>query len=134
MSKANFGLMALNMRNRIENISDQHAGNYEGSLIMLPEFSAVKVRTSLKKLALTEPPTFSQSCFGYNAVVSNWASFYHELILPTGIIPVNHHPLERDPVHMVNTTGIIYKPTANKICLLFGDLYPNAQTEIFVNQ
>ncbi|KAJ3283970.1 hypothetical protein HDU79_008613 [Rhizoclosmatium sp. JEL0117] len=122
-SGINYGMMALNMRGRISSVTNDHAGNYEGSIVLMPANfeSPASVRTALKKFKLDAFPTFLQACLGKNAVVSNWASFHHDLKFEGGLKPVDHHPLERDSVHMIWSTGIIYKPTAERLALLYGD-------------
>ncbi|KAJ3059749.1 hypothetical protein HDU99_006226 [Rhizoclosmatium hyalinum] len=122
-SGINYGMMALNMRGRVSSVTNNHAGNYEGSIVLMPANfeSPASVRTALKKFKLDAFPTFLQACLGKNAVVSNWASFHHDLKFEGGLKPVDHHPLERDSVHMIWSTGIIYKPTAERLALLYGD-------------
>ncbi|KAJ3313632.1 hypothetical protein HDV04_001642 [Boothiomyces sp. JEL0838] len=127
MSGCNYGMMALNLRNRVKTVTDNHAGNYEGSLIFKPPYSPTDIRSSLKALKVPQLPTFWDGYSGNNTVVSNWASFYHELVIG-GMKPVNHHPLEGDKVFLVKCTTIIYKPTAEKLAVLYGDTNPGSQT------
>ncbi|KAJ3019994.1 UNVERIFIED_CONTAM: hypothetical protein HDU68_010406 [Siphonaria sp. JEL0065] len=127
-----YGMMAINMRGKVACVGEKHAGNYMGSLVLTDDQfrTPASLRTALKTLHQTAVPTFWQACLGRNAVASNWASFHHELVLPGNLSPLDHHPLQRDIVHMVWTTGIIYKPTADKLALLYGKVQPQIKLGI----
>ena len=80
--KCSYGFMTLNLRNRIEGHTDQHAGNYvNGIFYRRPDSaSAGLVRGSLSTLKRTitkdiPMPSFWQSATGSVGLVTNWATF-----------------------------------------------------------
>jgi hypothetical protein len=138
MTECRYGMMALNLRNRVKSVTNDHAGNYEGSLIFKPDYSPLTIRNAVKALKVQSLPSFWDGYSGNNTVVSNWSSFHHDLVLPNGnhginaslnpLKPVNHHPLEGDKVFLVKCTAIIYKPTIDRIAVLYGDTNPTNKT------
>lgn len=84
-TKADFGLMAMNFRNRVPDIGDSDAGNYENAIVYRqPDFASPgMIRRSLKKakrasMPETQLPGWATSIGGRSAVVTNWASFFEE--------------------------------------------------------
>ncbi|KAJ3346667.1 hypothetical protein HDU91_006978 [Kappamyces sp. JEL0680] len=134
-SGCSYGMMALNMRNRVKSVTDAHAGNYEGSLLFKPPITPSNIRKAIVSMKVSELPSYFDGMWGNSVVISNWSSFHHELVIE-GNAPVNHHPLEGEKVFLVKSTAIIYKPTASRLSLIYGDCNPSAkasQPNLFLN-
>ena len=98
-TRCDIGLMAINIRPRVPELTDSHAGNYESVLGMrLKDYeSPVSVRNAVHAVnKRTKNPTifpgFWKTLFLKFTLITNWATFYHDLKLRNCIL-VRHHPV-----------------------------------------
>lgn len=132
-SKYDLGLMAINLRNRVELVTNQHAGNYEGVLAyQVPDFQNPSlIRKSLLNYRWTVSeslPSFLQSLRTKFCMVSNWASFFHQVELP-GCKHVIHLPTYVDNKLVAFDVYILFKLNKDQIaCLSYAridcDIFP----------
>ena len=117
------GLMAINGRNRIAGCDDTHAGNYEMLLGYQPvDFTSPGlIRRSLAPLrrAVSGPfcGFFGQIFKTRIAVLSTWATFYTDLVIPVSTQTL-HLPLVEIGSFPFDTIGILFRPTMNTLGLL----------------
>ena len=93
------GLMAMNLRPRVPDLTDLHAGNYETVLVMRSnDFeSPVSVRkvvdaVNQRTISPSKFPGFWRTLFSKFTVISNWATFYHDVRLKNCEL-IRHHPV-----------------------------------------
>jgi hypothetical protein len=112
--KCDYGLMAINYRNRWEGFTNDHAGNYEHFLFYgSGDFqSPQQIRQSLSVLHSENqqiPSSYETWKFHFG-VVSNWSSFYREVLLQEDCPLLCHRPLiARDAIAMQGVL-IVYCP------------------------
>ena len=106
------------MRNRLPGLTDNHAGNYESSIVFGPtDFSANKIRAALQPTSGYRPPAALaniprrdlpgswRTAFGSTniTIVSSWASFYTDVIFKDCRQSI-HMPVNFD----INVSGILW--------------------------
>jgi len=131
--KCDIGFMAINYRNRIPSLTNQHAGNYVGLIAYQPEDFALPtlIRASLAKLYRVVSNDLRWEFLKTKAIViTNWASFYTELEFEgckeALFLPVEAH-------FNVNK---IFKSSPNQYSLLSSNYYTSLEdlkvhTDIF---
>ncbi|GAB5353195.1 hypothetical protein AAMO2058_000016800 [Amorphochlora amoebiformis] len=99
IAKADVGIMALNLRNRVSLVDETYAGNYQTVInyfkpdYQTPELIRKSVN-SLQRSAIPKTPTPSilQTVrFSNISIITNWTTFYDDLVLP-GSRQVLHVP------------------------------------------
>ncbi len=122
--KSSFGIMAVNLRNRLTGFTDAHAGNYE-TCMFLPRDdyrSPVTIRQSslTGQFRASQFPSIFQSLEYNISCVSNWSSFYHHLQFPEDlhIRHLVHLPLMDLQNCIFKDTGIIFKPNETDLSVL----------------
>eukprot|EP00468_Gymnochlora_sp_CCMP2014_P013049 CAMPEP_0167753564 /NCGR_PEP_ID=MMETSP0110_2-20121227/7785_1 /TAXON_ID=629695 /ORGANISM="Gymnochlora sp., Strain CCMP2014" /LENGTH=451 /DNA_ID=CAMNT_0007639347 /DNA_START=121 /DNA_END=1476 /DNA_ORIENTATION=- len=126
---ASLAFMAVNLRNRVENVGNLHVGNYE-NLIMYrrPDFKTpALLRESVNKLCRTAVPrtefpscfTLALSGFGNTTAATNWTTFYDDLVFD------DCKQIYHIPVYDFESIGfgdlcdlVIFNPIKGKIALL----------------
>jgi hypothetical protein len=114
-------LIAVNFRNRVDNLNDNHAGNYESIIayrkedILKPEY----IRLSLpnyKSISGTMPTTLWERCFLTCALLTNWSSFYTEIEFSKSshILHMPIFSITQIPVH----AAILYSASKEKLALM----------------
>lgn len=119
LSNADIGFMAINLRNRIPEITDSHAGNYESSIAFLKsDFIASDIRGSLQNLnKVPLLPGFLSTLFRIkSALVTSWASFYRPLFLLDCSIKY-HVPVQTESISFPLDVFCIFKPTSEKLAV-----------------
>ena len=97
-SAPDVGLMAANLRTRLDAVGDENAGNYEGTVKLVPEdFKPPKVRRSIAGGRCRRVSNTPQMGPGTEAidisVITNWASFAQDLVPLEGCEILAHHPV-----------------------------------------
>ena len=117
--KYSFGMMCVNFRGRLLDISQHDAGNYEGELYYWPDMFACPggIRKPLSQgLNTGRPVPGAASNFSLNyAVVTNWASFPFSLAFP-GCSHELHLPVFESKG--ILDSMIIFKPKPDAIGVL----------------
>ena len=129
-------LMTINMRNRLPEIHEDMAGNYEiVGLLRRPYFESPEIFRErwtgimCKKLSPTGPPSFQDILkhTGCN-ITTNWATFYHEINL-TGFRHCFHLPVVNPRTLCSKFAGvpmtsecwmILFKMCRNQHAIIFG--------------
>lgn len=121
---ARLSMMAINFRNRIDNLSNSDAGNYEGVLLYDKKnySTPLGIRKSLQsgspmKTTSDEMPGFLETIRSKFAQTTNWSSFSKTLTL-NGATQIIHLP-----VYSLNTIpfdcAIIFKPVPEKTAVMY---------------
>mmetsp|Transcript_38762 Transcript_38762/g.53850 ORF Transcript_38762/g.53850 Transcript_38762/m.53850 type:complete len:195 (-) Transcript_38762:23-607(-) len=120
--KMDFAVMAINLRNRIDGVTSDLAGNYENCII----YSAKDCSTPANiRKSLSSPqnwsgddktPKFIQSLRCRIPLVTNWATFYKDVLVPESV-QMLHFPLT-EPGRPGYGSVIIFKPNANTLATL----------------
>jgi len=124
MSKADLGMMSINMRNRVKEQTDNMAGNYQqGILYLPPDFKdSGMIRKSLSNIhRASEPETSLPSAWQFSrsrfSNVTNWSSFSKPTVIPDSKedlhIPIVDHDF--GPAGAVNM--IIFRFNGNRIAV-----------------
>ena len=127
-------LMAINLRNRVENTYSNDAGNY--SLVVVHDRQSSKrpsdIRTSLndgppfKRKGNSSLPGFYQTVKAQCSLITNWAfsSFNADIELPTStegtVSPIELHLPVYDPKSIAFPIAIIFKPKAGRLGMIYG--------------
>lgn len=122
--RARLSMMAINLRNRIDNLKDSDAGNYEGMLLYDESYYS-KPENIRKSLQLTDKfetiskplPGFANTVFAKFAQVSNWASF-SKAIKIEGATQVMHLPVY-DIGMIPFDCAIIFQPKPYKTAVMY---------------
>eukprot|EP00600_Ochromonadales_sp_CCMP1393_P013091 CAMPEP_0175005162 /NCGR_PEP_ID=MMETSP0005-20121125/5160_1 /TAXON_ID=420556 /ORGANISM="Ochromonas sp., Strain CCMP1393" /LENGTH=427 /DNA_ID=CAMNT_0016260377 /DNA_START=137 /DNA_END=1420 /DNA_ORIENTATION=+ len=133
-TKADVGLMAINFRNRIKNLTDDHFGNYEGTILFeaadygSPELIRQSISDGRYKGMVTgdnpEPyPGFFNRMEANVMIVTNWAGLYQHIEFE-GCEHIVHSPLyvENAPALVAS---ILYMATATEMAIF---VYDNTTT------
>mmetsp|Transcript_10835 Transcript_10835/g.33225 ORF Transcript_10835/g.33225 Transcript_10835/m.33225 type:complete len:405 (-) Transcript_10835:53-1267(-) len=111
------GMMAVNLRNRLPQLTDDDAGNYENILYFIEEDveSPVDVRRTVSNMRspnrLHSPMPLKSPC-----LITNWASFYQDLKIE-GCEQIVHIPID-DEMSVTRAFCIIFKPTEDSVAML----------------
>jgi hypothetical protein len=121
--QCDMGIMNMNFRHRFPELTDDHAGNYEGLIAYQPnDFQyPYLIRQSLplyhrvnKDIAL---PSFWSAIQTKVALISSWTTFYHEIQIPNAH-HISHFPyFENRKIAFADFT-IIFRPRAKELQLL----------------
>jgi hypothetical protein len=118
-----YGMMAINYRNRVPPFDDQLVGNYENMIFYAKtDFqNPLQIRKSLKTIrseSQTVPTLYD--AWKYNwGLVSNWSSFYKEVLLGGEKHRLLSHSPLMQPANMVMKAGtmIIYCPRKGELAV-----------------
>jgi len=138
--KSDMNIMVANFRSRkpsIQGLAEQHAGNYEANV---PYFKGdiatpALIRQSIRNedggfracragVPPTDVPGFATLVRNNSAIITNWASFYRDVILQGNeALPLNpklHLPImESDGIiTSVWDNGIVFRPRAGELAML----------------
>jgi hypothetical protein len=145
LCQSDYAFMAINMRNRIDNLTLLHAGNYENIILYNKEdfgtpqliHSSIHSNTSTtignnsnKDEDITHPqykraitnhvPSFYATCKCNCSLITNWCSLYKHINLSENSIQKLHLPLYSVHSMVLNDTLVLFKPTEHTMgCLLF---------------
>jgi len=116
--------MAINLRNRIGNLLDSDAGNYEAALFYDHSYYAKpeNIRKSLKLAdkfeTMSRPmPGFTETVFSKFVQVTNWANF-SKVIKIEGATQEMHLPVY-DIGMIPFDCAIIFEPKPNKTAVMY---------------
>lgn len=129
MFKSCLCLMAINFRERLPDLSDSDAGNYEGGILLQPadyaqpELIRKTLRagqaTGIYRRAASDPPTplpsFMQQLRARVSLVTNWASFAGDMVLDG--CEVDLHLPCLNPQELTYA-AVIFKPIPGKLAVL----------------
>eukprot|EP00179_Madagascaria_erythrocladioides_P006237 CAMPEP_0198323404 /NCGR_PEP_ID=MMETSP1450-20131203/11656_1 /TAXON_ID=753684 ORGANISM="Madagascaria erythrocladiodes, Strain CCMP3234" /NCGR_SAMPLE_ID=MMETSP1450 /ASSEMBLY_ACC=CAM_ASM_001115 /LENGTH=398 /DNA_ID=CAMNT_0044027101 /DNA_START=133 /DNA_END=1329 /DNA_ORIENTATION=+ len=119
-ARADHGLMAINMRNRIPSVSDCDAGNYENMLSYAAgdqSYSPADVRRSLMQPGRQLPSTWS-AIFGRSVVISSWATLDRSVHFE-GCRQTVHVPLGSPAGVPFDQVAVVFKPTEDTLAVSF---------------
>jgi hypothetical protein len=124
---ATWGVMTINFRNRLLDLTMQHAGNYEGALMFwCEEASTVGIRAAAGNSKKTSSPNLqapredvpgalAAMKGGALGMVTNWAGLYADVRLP-GVEQVLHLPVPSKASGMPYTARcVIFRPTSTTL-------------------
>jgi hypothetical protein len=122
---APFGMMAINLRNRMAGITNHHAGNYQHLIMYRIDDcrNPADIRNSLKLLTSNSdavPSALDTVMFDFLGV-SNWASFYQKDLTFPNCKHELHLPLLASNTLFVRGVVIIFRPRADEIGLVVLD-------------
>jgi hypothetical protein len=126
ISRCDVGTMAITFRNRLANINDTLAGNYEGLLLFTkndydtPESIRTTVNT-YRRCTQTRLPGFFTCLKSNFATITNWTTFYHHLEFNPEYKcrPLLHLPLRRPGDYLIKNHMVIFRPNPDEISLLY---------------
>merc|ERR1719305_1365714 len=111
-------IMAMDLRERMDGLTESHAGNYVGYLYFDAENAATpdRIRQSLlhPRFHCRDQP---QKTFQRYVVITNWSSFSKPLHIP-GCVEQLHHPLVFDAksaAHMPIDAVIVYRAGGQRL-------------------
>lgn len=117
------GYMAINLRNRMSEIHANLAGNYEVLVGYQPQdFSSPNlIRRSLQSYRRVFGdipfPSFPMSISYQGGLLSSWASFYKDVLLP-GCDMTLHLPYVLNENIAFNDLAVLFRPQKDKLALL----------------
>ena len=121
-------MMAMNYRKRVEGVTEDLAGNYEGCVVFDRESCTdpMLIRQSLKSGPPFErtsrsaiPGCCSTCCSQDLGMITNWASFFSgELLLP-GCEQLMHVPFADPADPCPWPIAVVFKPSKNKTAVLY---------------
>ncbi|GAB5353428.1 hypothetical protein AAMO2058_000035500 [Amorphochlora amoebiformis] len=123
--KAEFGFMAIDMREKIPLFKPGLAGNYENTLVYLPEDfkNPELIRRSIKLLKragvpITQLPVFPGMWRGRAGLITNWASFYEDVEFPN-CNQIVHFPIyDARVIPDTMALGVIFRPKPGELAFL----------------
>ncbi|KAH9125956.1 hypothetical protein LEN26_000575 [Aphanomyces euteiches] len=122
LSGCQVGVMAINLRGRMDGVEQQLAGNYETVLGFQPEDYATPalIRESLAVNGFRRARSgkFPWMFQGTSAAVTSWATVYKSVDLP-GLCMVQHLPIVASEVPFTSA-AIIFQRTPTSIGVLYG--------------
>ena len=115
--------MVVDCRNRIENITNKHMGNYVETMFYGPyDVEPSMIRKSQKnwKRCGTQPPSklpgCLKTCTKFNtAILTNWATNYHEIQYENCNL-IFHLPIVKS-YNVFKEAGYIFRPKKDKLGL-----------------
>jgi hypothetical protein len=121
--KTQFSLMAINLRNRIEGITDKHVGNYENHIAFQHDNTRdpVLIRKAVQSCGRDQvyPGIWKRMWSSPFAVVTNWCSFDKGIDLPNAEHRL-HLPLYLDDsFHADVSICVIFRPKRDRLGMLF---------------
>jgi len=121
--KTKFSLMAINLRNRIEGITDKHAGNYENFMAFQHDDSRdpALIRKAVQSCGRDKvyPGVWKRMWSTPFAVITNWTTFDKGIDLPNAEQRL-HLPLYLDDsLHADVNMCFIFRPKRGQIGMLF---------------
>jgi len=129
-SKANFGFMAFNLRDRLRLHGNSIAGNYSDLLYYrVPEDSQTPalIRSSIQKLrrasTFGRKPTFFEMASKSHSLVTNWATFASGTVKMNGMKMLHHYPMFDLTANVMPSTMavcVIFRATKKRIGVLYG--------------
>lgn len=145
LCKCDFGIMKVNMRNRIDHVEEHMVGNYSNGVIYMPEDYATPalIRKSLpglrragriqnkttKALKPTSLPTFLQCLKNKSGVSDNWSGAYRNVCI-YGAYQLVHLPVILHYREMkYRDVMVIFKPTAGALGVLLLSRSPPGELE-----
>ena len=122
-TRCDLGLMAMNLRPRVPDLADLHAGNYETVLVLRSkDYEApVSVRNAVEAVnqRVLNPSTFPgfwRTLFTKFTVVTNWATFYHDVKFSYCEL-IRHHPVVDYTTGGLETC-CVFRPKSEQIAIL----------------
>lgn len=118
---SDFGLMAINFRNRFPQFTNNMAGNYESVLLYstedgkCPQFIRESIQTYRSRSSSV--PTWLQSIQFNVGCVTNWSSFYQDLRFP-GVEHVVHFPLYSLSDVIFRDIELVFRPRNGELAVL----------------
>lgn len=126
-AKFEFALMAVNFRERLCSLTQDHAGNYSGAMVMYPnEFSSPSgVRKKVSNfLKVPESVPDASMTMRFNCgICTNWSSFYSELEFK-GSTLLRHLPIFSRGSQRFSSTMVIFCPRKGELAALVGSSVP----------
>lgn len=122
--KAKFATMFVNLRNRIDGVTDMHVGNYENAIIYQPGDyeSPALMRQSVQRLKRKNssyPSFWTRSMKKPYAMITNWSTFDKGVRLP-GAQQLLHLPVYTiDSLFPNLYFCVIFRPMKDKLGMLF---------------
>ena len=126
LCRSEYLLMAINFRNKLEGYTDIMAGNYESLLLYNKPYAwdAYRIREPISNKSYRckneRIPAVLETLKGHGIIVSNWASFYKEIILPNSkqiahmpLLPTTRFDL------LFHDAAFIYRPSKESLAVLF---------------
>jgi hypothetical protein len=123
--KPDLGVIAIDARGHIDQLTDEHAGNYQVGFLYTP--SEYKTPTHIRRSIANFPSACnSNEDFGTKetvALITNWSKFYTELNFDTNCQLVVHFPLvppELNTPSLVDSTMIVFCPREGELAAALG--------------
>nr|AIG55771.1 secreted protein [Thraustotheca clavata] len=127
-TNADIGMFAVNIRSRLGLGKGYSAGNYICPFAYTSKDFATgaNIRESIqdkdgphRKVVLDDPiPSWSRAFSGgRTSLLTNWASFYHDLRLENDVVPLLHTPLSQESFIPSDADAVIYYHSANEMRL-----------------
>lgn len=121
--KSHVGIMAFNVRGRLAELTNDHAGNYEGLISYQPaDFRhPLLIRKSLempyKRRVTPQLPGFLGSIRSRVTMVSSWATFYRDVEVAE-FKQILHLPCIDDKTVPLDNVGFLFRPRRDALALL----------------
>lgn len=122
--KSRLCMCAINLRNRVQQIGFQHAGNYEAALLF--DYEKAKSPEGIRKTLSNGPPFsptqtklpgFLGGVFCRMSLITNWATFTGDLSLPD-CKQIIHLPLHATPNKMPFDCAIVFEPNPDQTAII----------------
>ncbi|KAL3921274.1 MAG: hypothetical protein SGILL_002832 [Bacillariaceae sp.] len=128
-SKAHYGFMAINLRDRLKGHSPSLGGNYSELLFyrtpsdtLCPTFVRQSLTTLKRTQTINQKPSFFELATGRSSFVTNWASFASGSISIPGSRLVTHFPMVDLSANVMPSTMafcVIFRAKADQLGVLF---------------
>ena len=114
-SAPDVGIMACDIRSRLEDVPNEHAGNYGSTIKYIPEdFHPAQIRKSItagRCQRVSEAPQVPPGTEAFNiSIITNWASFAENLMPLDGCELLLHQPIGTTDVLGMLSIAVIYQP------------------------
>ena len=138
-TRCDIGLMAMNLRSRVPDLTENHAGNYETVLTMWlkhyesPE-AVRKAVDAVNKRTInpTTFPGFWRTLFTKFTVATNWSTFYRDVVFKNCDL-IRHHPVVDFTTGSFETC-CVFRPKADKLAILFTTMRGKSAREVCLSQ
>ena len=127
-------MMAVNFRDRIKGVTQNHAGNYSGAMVLYPkEFKSPSGVRSIVSKFLSSPETLpnAKETFKFNCgIATNWTTFYSDVIF-NNCKQLRHAPIFLSGSSRFPCTMVLFCPKAGEIAALIGSSKRTIAERIF---
>ena len=127
------GFMLINLRNRVEDVTEEHAGNYQSLIgyqkvdFTEPYLIRQSITGVMRRAVSGAYPSFLQASRARLNMLTSWVTFYKDVKLP-GCVQTLHIPIGANKNVSMQDVGILFRPSANELAMIvFGRSFTASQ-------